>query len=88
MDAAFLQDRIDRTKAQIVAVEDVVTAMIADPDDGGTKAYTLNTGQTVQTVTKRDLPRLETLVDSLMNRLVTLQTRQNGGGVVQGVPGW
>ena len=86
MDAAFLQDRIDRTKAQIVAIEDVLDAMALE-DGAGTKSYTLNTGQTVQTITKRDLPRIETLLDSLLHRLVTLEARQSGG-TVQGVPGW
>ena len=86
MDAIFLQARIDRTKDQILAIEDVLDAMALE-EGAGTKSYSLNTGQTVQTVTKHDTHRLEASVDSLMNRLVTLEARQSGG-TVQGVPGW
>ena len=86
MDAIFLQARIDRTKDQILAIEAVLDEMALE-EGAGTKSYTLNTGQTVQTVTKHDMHRLEASVDSLMNRLVTLEARQSGG-TVHGVPGW
>ena len=42
MDAAFLQARIDATKAQIIAYEDAATALAG----GGVQSYTLDTGQT------------------------------------------
>jgi hypothetical protein len=83
MDAAFIQARIDSTKAQIVAYEDAVTALA-----GGVQSYTLDTGQTRQTVTKLDLSALQRALDAMYNRLVTLEARLNGSGTVTTRPAW
>jgi hypothetical protein len=83
MDAAFIQARIDSTKAQIVAYEDAVTALA-----GGVQSYTLDTGQTRQTVTKLDLSALQKALDAMYNRLVTLEARLNGSGTVTTRPAW
>lgn len=77
MDSEFLQQRIDATKALIVAYEDAVTALV----DGGVQTYTLDTGQSRQTVTRLELATLNRNIDSLYNRLATLQARLNGGSV-------
>lgn len=83
MDNAFIQSRIDATKLQIVAYETAVDALAT----AGIQSYKIDTGQTVQTVTKLDLNALNKTIDSLYNRLATLEARLNGGTVV-GVPAW
>lgn len=77
MDSEFLQQRIDATKALIMAYEDAVTALV----DGGVQTYTLDTGQSTQTVTRLQLSTLNRSIDSLYNRLATLQARLNGSAV-------
>ena len=84
MDATFLQERIDATKAQIVAYEDAVTALVG----GGVQSYTLDTGQSRQTATRLDLGALQKHIDALYNRLATLQARRNGSGVTTARPAW
>lgn len=84
MDAAFLQERITATKAQIVAYENAVLAL---GTAGGVQSYTIDTGQTRQTVTRADLPQLNKMIDSLMNRLATLQARLNGNQTMV-IPAW
>lgn len=85
MDSAFIQDRITATKALIVAYEDAVTVL---GTDGGTQAYTIDTGQTRTTVTRADIPKLNDMIDGLYNRLTTLEARLNGTGTLIGRPGW
>lgn len=83
MDADFIQSRIDATKAQIVAYEDAATALA-----GGVQSYTLDTGQSRQTVTKLDLSAIQRAIDSLYNRCATLEARLNGSGTVTVSPAW
>lgn len=84
MDATFIQSRIDATKLQIVAFEDAALAL----GTGGIQSYKLDTGQSVQTVTKLDLEYIQKTIDSLYNRCVMLETRLNGGGTIIGKPRW
>lgn len=84
MDAAFLQARIDATKAQIIAYEDAAAALAS----GGVQSYTLDTGQSRQTVTRLDLDNLQKTIDSLYNRLATLEARLNGSGTITARPAW
>lgn len=74
-DAAFIQARITAVEAQIVAYEGAVLAL-----GNGVQSYELDTGQTRQRVTKVDLLRLASLLDSLLNRRATLRALLNGGG--------
>lgn len=83
MDSDFIQARINATKNQIVAYEDAATAL-----SSGVQSYTLDTGQTRQTVTKLDLSNIQNTLDSLYNRYATLEARLNGSGVLTGKPGW
>lgn len=83
MDAAFIQERIDATKAQIIAYEDAAVALAS-----GAQSYTLDTGQTRQTVTKLDLTSLQRTIDSLYNRCATLEARLNGSGTITARPAW
>jgi hypothetical protein len=83
-DRQFWLDRIEKTKQLIIAWEDAELALSA----GGVQSYTLDTGQTRQTVTKADLGTIRNTIDGLMNRLVTLEARINGSGVVNVRPAW
>lgn len=83
MDATFTQDRITATKAMIIAYEEAATALAS-----GVQSYTLDTGQSRQTVTKLDLIGIQTTIDSLYNRCATLEARLNGSGAVTVRPAW
>ena len=84
MDATFLQARIDATKAMILAYETAIDAITV----GGVSSYTLDTGQTTQTVTKLNLPALQRTLASLDNRCATYEARLKGTGTVTGAPAW
>lgn len=83
MDRTFIQGRIDATKLQIVAYEDAALALA-----GGVQSYTLDTGQSRQTVTKLDLDAIQKTIESLYNRCATLEARLNGSGAVTARPAW
>ncbi len=84
MDAAFIQARIDATKAQIIATEDAVLALTT----GGVASYTLDTSQSNQVVTKLNLKSLQSTIDALYNRCATLEARLNGSGTLTVRPSW
>jgi len=86
MQDSWLEARITATQTLIENAEDVLSALLLE-DTPSNKSYTLNTGQSVVTVMKRDLERVSAFIDRLYNRLATLEARLNGGGA-QGVPGW
>lgn len=79
MDSEFIQARIDATKLAIVAYEDAVLALGVA---GGVQSYTLDTGQSRQTVTRADLDKLNDIINSLYNRCATLGARLNGGSIL------
>jgi hypothetical protein len=74
----FICNRIEKTEILIAAYEDALLALAT----AGVESYTLDTGQSVQKVTKYDISSMNKTLDSLYNRLVTLQARCSGGGVV------
>jgi len=84
MDAAFLADRITVVKAAIVAYEAAILAIATD----GAQSYTLDTGQSRQTVNKLDLPALQKTLDGLYNQLSVMEARLSGNGVLIGRPGF
>ena len=84
MNRQFLIERIEATKAQIIAYDNAITALAANP----VQSYTLDTGQSRQTVTRFDLASLQRQLASLENKLATLCARLNGSGVFRGVPAW
>ncbi len=77
MDTAFIQGRIDAIKIMIVAYEDALLAIA-----GGALSYTLDTGQSRQTVTRQDVRSMQKTLDSLYNTCATLGARLNGGVVI------
>jgi len=85
MSSDFYSARIEQVQAQIIAFEDALTAFAAN---GAVQSYTIDTGQTTQTVTRSNLSQLRNTVTSLYNQLATLEARVNGCGTVQARPGW
>lgn len=73
--AQFMQARIDAILVAITAYETAIATL----STGTVKSYTLDTGQTTQTVTNRDLTRLQSELDSCISRLEYWDNRLNGG---------
>lgn len=71
----WLEERIAKTKALIEAYEDAILAL-----SSGAQSYTLDTGQTRQTVTKAQLSQLSTTLDRLEGRLQRLIDMRCGAG--------
>lgn len=84
MDNAFITDRINATKTMIIALEDAFIHL----SNGTIESYMLDTGQSVQKVTNQNIAEISKVIDSLYNRLVTLEARLTGNGVNIGVPAW
>lgn len=78
----FLQEQITATEAQIVAAQTAESQLVS----GAILSYTLDTGQTRQTVTKQNVAVMGAYIESLYNRLATLCARKDGSGVTHGVP--
>lgn len=79
----FLIERIDVTKELIVAYEDALTAL-----GSGVQSYSLNTGQSQQTVTRASVADINRTLEGLYNRLATMQARLTGSGVNRVIPAW
>jgi hypothetical protein len=75
LDTAWLDERITKTKALIVAYEDAIAALST-----GAQTYTLDTGQTRQSVTRAQLGSLRETLAELEVRLSGLDARLNGAG--------
>lgn len=84
MGSTFWQERLEATKAQIILYEDAIMQL----STGAVQSYSLNTGQTTQSVTRFDLNRLQATLDSLLNRLATLEARVCGSGTTTMGPAW
>jgi polyhydroxyalkanoate synthesis regulator phasin len=84
VDATFLTERITATKNQIATLEDAALSL----STGAITSYTLDTGQSRQVVTKSNVSLINKTIDSLYNRLATLEARLNGSGTVIGRPAW
>jgi hypothetical protein len=82
IDQAYVQERIDKTKTAIAAYEDAIIALA-----GGAQQYSLNTGQTIQVVTRANLTNLRETLDMLENRLSYWCNKQSGAQVFNGRPG-
>lgn len=80
----FLQERITATQTAIEAYE---AAALAFANDGNMQSYKLDTGQSVQNVTRAELGSIGRTIDNLYNRLATLTARKDGAASV-GRPAW
>lgn len=74
----FLKKRLATIEALIEQYE---LALLAFTDDVHLQSYTLNTGQTTQTVSRFDITRLQAALPSLYNQQATLNARITGCGV-------
>ena len=61
----FIDARIAAIQLAIVAYETALVSL----SSGTVKSYTINDGQTTETVTKKDLVRLQQGLDALIGRL-------------------
>jgi len=84
MDRDFLTNRIAIVQAQIVAYEDMLSAFASD---GAIQSYSLDTGQSRQTVSRSQLASVRILLDGLYNRLATFEARLYGSSITAR-PGW
>jgi len=83
-DRAWLDQRIQKTRRLIENYEEAIEQLAL-----GEQSYTIDTGQSRQTVTRAQLPSLSQTLSMLENRLATLCARRGGGGsVVIGRPGF
>ena len=76
---AFLDTQIAATEAAITAWTMAQTAFASN---GLMKMYKIDTGQTVQTVTREDVDLVQKTIDSLYNQLSTLCARRDGAASV------
>ena len=79
----YWRDRIATVKALIDAYDAALLAL----GTGAVQQYSLDTGQTRQTVTKANMATLRDTRDGLLDEPVGLQARCGGGGS-RVVPGW
>ena len=86
-DAVWIQERITRTRETIVSIENAVTALVS-----GAQSYTLDTGQTRQTVTKANLAELKNSLSYYEGRLRELEAElgvlTNGSASLYVTPGF
>lgn len=84
IDRTWLDARIAATQTAIETAEANEALLLS----GAVASYTLDTGQSRQTVTKSNTTEVRKYIDSLYARLSNLCNRRNGGQTKQAVPGW
>jgi len=77
----FLCDQIASVEAQIVAYNTAISTIVAS---GGVTQYRLDTGQTVQTVTRANLNEIQDQLNTLYNlrQMLRVQCGLESGTVV------
>jgi hypothetical protein len=85
MDRAYLLSKIESIKSQIDSFEN---ALFAFSENGALQSYTIDTGQTRQTVNRSEIGLLNSTIDSLYNRLTVFESRLYGGNTLQARPYW
>lgn len=83
IDVVWIQERIAATKIAILAYEAAILAL-----SNGVQSYTLDTGQTRQSVTKQQLGSLRLQLTDLENRLQMLENKLAGGSALYVRPGF
>lgn len=78
----FWSDQLEAAKRSAIAIQAAIDALTI----GGVSNYRLSTGQTDQMVTRLSLPGLNTVLNSTLNRIATLQARIGGCGITHVVP--
>ncbi len=83
-DREFLEQRLVVIEAQITAYDAALLAFAG----GAVQSYTMDTGQTRQTVTKANITEIRRLLDGLMNQRAVLRAQLGYGGHTYVVPGF
>jgi len=83
MSPELLQTLITANETQIVAINSALTALST-----GVQEYQLDTGQNKTRVTRFDIDKLNTTIQSLINQNCLYNNRLNGTGTVIGRPAW
>ena len=78
----WIRDRIEATQELILAIEAAMVSVA-----GGATSYTIDSGQTRQTVTKSTSGELKNTLNELENRRAVLRSQLNGTKVNLR-PGW
>ena len=84
LDNNFLQNRINHFQDLIIDYEAAILAF----KDPTIEQYTINTGQTTQTVKRRSLDDIKKSLDGYYNQLSILNGLLNGGGAKIMRPIW
>lgn len=82
-DREWIEARIAATKTAIVAYEEAIIAL-----SSGAQMYSLDTGQTKQTVMKSQLTQIRTMLSELEDRLQYYQNKLCGRGTTRVIPGF
>lgn len=69
------EERLTKKRAYLSDLEVLRTNLLLG---GPVKSYTLNTGQTVQTVTRHDLPAVEALITQIEREIDDLTLKLDG----------
>jgi hypothetical protein len=79
--STYWSERLATVKALIAAYDAALLALAT-----GQQSYTIDTGQTRNTVTQYDIASLKNVRASLLNELSTLEVRSGCGGTFYGRP--
>ncbi|MCP4209832.1 MAG: hypothetical protein GY767_22715 [Shimia sp.] len=82
LDPAFCRARVDALQKIIVAYEEALLGIAS----GALESYSLDTGQTVQKVTKINIHTLQMALNTAINQCAIWSNRANGGGAFYGRP--
>lgn len=83
-DSEWIEARLAGARATVVALETAINALTVD----GVASYTIDTGQTRQTVTRQNVAELRNSLSAAENRLTVLEARYCRGGRFQAKPGF
>lgn len=84
MNYDFLTDRINHIKDAIISAENAELDLI----NGSISSYSINTGQSSQSVTKQNITELRKYISALYLRLDDLTKRRDGASLTVGVLRW
>lgn len=80
----FICNQIPILEQQITDYQNAATALATNQ----IQSFTLDTGQTKETVTKLDMDKIQAVIDTLYNRYIALCSRCNGSNVIIARPCW
>lgn len=79
----FWSERLAIAKQQLTALDAAITAL-----ESGAQSYTLDTGQSRQTVTRHQIGDLYRRQERLLEQIANLEVRCGGGGAFVARPGF